>query len=204
MRRIQNLNEQAVLIVLVIVAVSSLVLSALSHGLNGEGQWWGWADSAFQNFSTEMMGAIITFGLFELIVGVRNKKQDLIIQLRSRDNATARNALGQIREKGWVKDGTLQRAWLWGANLQDIPLRDANLQGAILQKANLQGANLREVNVHTADLRECNLQGAHLWKINLQGAVLEGADLQGAIFLEVRFDEKTVLPDAKRQVASAN
>jgi hypothetical protein len=178
--RIQNLNEQTVLRVLVAVAVVSLGISALSHWLDGSGAWWGWADSAFQNFSTEMMGAVLTFFLFELVVGVRNEKKRLIIELRSKDNITALNALEQIREKGWHKDGTLKGVNLLYANLQEAKLHDVNLQGALLVLANLQDALLYRANLQSANLMLANLQGAHLDDANLQGANLMLANLQSA------------------------
>jgi hypothetical protein len=215
--RIQNLNEKTVLRVLIAVAVVSLGFSALSHWINGEIAWWAWADGAFQNFSTEMMGAVVTFFLFNLVIGVRNEKKNLIIQLRSKDNATALGALEQIKENGWHEDGTLRGADLWQANLQAARLLGAELQGAILKYANLQGASLTFANLQGASLRGANLQGVDLNQANLQatyvveanlqrakllganlkGADLRGANLQGADLRGVKFDEKTVLPDAQ-------
>jgi uncharacterized protein YjbI with pentapeptide repeats len=215
-RRIQNLNEQTVLRVLIMVALASLAFSALSHWVDGSGAWWAWADSAFQNFSTEMMGAVLTFFLFELVIGVRNEKKNLLIQLRSKDNATALNALAQIRANGWHRDGTLKAANLREANLQQANLSEAKLQQADLSEANLQDANLWAANLQDADLREANLQQADLEYAqlqqaklnyaklqqaklkyaNLQQAVLRRANLRDANLQDAEFNEKTVLPDA--------
>jgi uncharacterized protein YjbI with pentapeptide repeats len=93
----------------------------------------------------------------------------------------------------------LQAATLEQANLQGAYLGQANLQGGDLRETNLQGADLREANLRGADLREANLQAATLWRANLQGTNLGGVNLIGTKDIETAtFDEKTVLPDAKR------
>lgn len=175
------------------------------------------------------MGAVLTFFLFELILGAKKEtkekaeleekerhakaeaeqaeKQRLIVELRSKDNATALNALAQIKAKGWHKDGTLEGANLSQANLQGADLWQAHLQGVGLLGANLQAANMDKANLQGAGMWAANLQGANLWQANLYKANLEGANLraaelwqanlQGAQLQEVWFDEKTVLPDAK-------
>jgi hypothetical protein len=68
------------------------------------------------------------------------EKQRLIVELRSKDNITALNALEHIQEKGWDKDGTLERATLWGSSLQNAGLIGSHLKDAIFNEANLQFA----------------------------------------------------------------
>jgi uncharacterized protein YjbI with pentapeptide repeats len=226
-RWLQNLSERTVLIILVLVAVFSLGFSALSHWLDGETHWWGWADSAFQNFSTEMMGAVLTFAMFELVVGERNEKRNLFVQLRSKDQRTSLNALELVRERGWDKDGMLNEADLSEVNLPWVDLSESNLQKTKLLRANLVGsqfskanmqeavldnanltetymfqANLRKASLQNAFLREAylseaNLQGANLSNANLAEANLQEANLLGAILINTVFDERTVLPDAQ-------
>jgi hypothetical protein len=185
--------NQRVLYFLVSLAVVTSIASALRNPSGWDDEWIsGW----LQNFSTEIMGAFATFILFELIIGRRQKqeaeeraagqhKQRLITQMRSKDNATALNAVDELRELGWLQDGSLQGAFLVGANLQEAYLGRANLHEADLSGANLQGA----------DLSGANLQEVGLSFTNLYGARLRGANLQEAELDVAEFDEKTALPD---------
>jgi hypothetical protein len=164
LRRLQSISNWVVLFILVIVAISSSIGSIIVNADHADAAWWsGW----LQNFSTEIMGAIVTFALFELVIGTVKEKKNLIIQMRNADNTTALNATAEMRVKGFVADGSLRGA----------DLRNAQLQGAYLWQA--------------------DLRGAHLFKANLSGAILFNANLKHARDIEtVRFDEKTVLPDS--------
>lgn len=107
----------------------------------------------------------------------------------------------------WLSSANLKDADLWVANLKGAHLTDANLQnadlwwanlqGARLGDTNLQGANLTDANLQNANLKAANLKGADLLIANLQGANLQEANLRGANLQAAKFDEKTVLPDAK-------
>lgn len=154
------------------------------------------------------------------------EKADLIIQMRSKDNTTAINAVELLRVRGWLTDGSLQGEKLrfvnlqredlseanlqgvdlWAANLQGARLMGANLQDADLGGANLKGANLLLANLQDADLSAANLQGASMLGANLQGARLQDANLHGTDLMQANlqgadlrdkiFDEQTQLPDA--------
>jgi uncharacterized protein YjbI with pentapeptide repeats len=122
-----------------------------------------------------------------------------------------------------LNDVDLNRAWLDGANLQNArldksnlrevvargatmqgaSLSNANIQNAALEGANLQCASLDWANLTSANLTNANLQGANLYNTKLHSANLQGACLRGAVNLDLPsftplFNEKTVLPDAKR------
>jgi hypothetical protein len=158
LRRMELWDTRTVLYVLVGMALFSLGFSAFSHWMNGEIHWWEWMDGATQNFSTEMMGAIVTFGLFEIIVGTRHEKTKLILQFGSQDNATALNAARLLKANGWLVDGSLQGTSLYKANLSGVSLYGANLIGVSLFQANLQNANLWKANLRDANLWSANLQ----------------------------------------------
>ena len=81
----------------------------------------------------------------------------------------------------------LDDAFLYRANLKNTFLQEATLENADLDEANLTGAHLREANLEKANLQDATLYGAFLYRANLLNAYLNGA----------KFDEKTVLPDAK-------
>ena len=98
------------------------------------------------------------------------EKMQLVRGLRSLDNETVLEAVEELREQGWLYDGTLE-----GMGLQCVLL-----QGVSLHKANLQKADLRMADLKRADLSEADLRKARLNKASLQGADLGGANLQGA------------------------
>lgn len=188
-RRMENLSNREVLYFLVGLTI---VLSAFSLVMNKGFTWEWWSDWS-QNFSTEMLGAIATFWLFELIVSTRQEKERLIREMGSDDNATAKNAIAALRDKGWLYDGALRYKFLDGANWEKAFLAKANLRGAflrrgllrdaILRNANLESADLGNANLKRAKLQSANLQNGLLYSTNLIGADLSNANLQGVDFL---------------------
>lgn len=202
-RKAQNFNNWTVFYILVSITVLSLAFSARSHLEAGNVNWWSWADGAFQNFSTEMMGAIATFALFELVVSARKEreakeesiakeKRNLIIQMANIDNATALNAVAQLRANGWLYDGSLKGTYLNSANLSGAYLEGVNLVGANLGFANLEGADLQKANLSGAYLNSANLSGVYLRKVNLSGADLLNANFEGANWY------RAILPDGTK------
>lgn len=200
-RRMQNLNNWHVFYILILITFFTSLSSGIINPDKADMAWWsGW----LQNFSTEMMGAIATFALFELVVGSRNEKKNLIIQMGSKDKVTALNAVEQLRANGWLKDGSLKGAelrkanlqganlenanlsgaWLWRANLERAYLSFANLSGARLINTNLEHADMRRANLESASLREANLERAYLGAANLSDASLMKANLEGASLRE--------------------
>ena len=187
-----------VLLILIVVALVSSLVALLW----GNQEW----DGLALNFGTEMAGALVTYGLLELVIRRREerearkeereaKKADLIAQMGSSVKDVAIAAAEELRRRGWLRDGSLtgatlaranlQGANLGGANLQGTNLSVANLQRAILSGANLQGAFLVGASLQGATLARANLQGADLFMANLQGAMLLGANLREAVLNEV-------------------
>ncbi|GAB5492750.1 MAG: hypothetical protein Phog2KO_29650 [Phototrophicaceae bacterium] len=176
-----NLSNWYVFYFLTSLALTSLVGSAFAHFSAGNVAWWVWWDGALQNFSTEMLGAIITFGLIEVIVGSRDRREDLAQQLRVGDTKTL-----IILEDNNIKINDIN---LSGARWENIDLIDANLVGANLMRsnllygklihANLVGANLVGANLMYADLSGARLADANLAFANLESVNLAGADLAG-------------------------
>ena len=174
--RLQNINNWAVFYILVLITLSSSVGSAFLNFEGADNLWWsGW----LQNFSTEMMGAIATFILFEILVAARDRqiayekeieqrKKDLIFQLRHSDRNTVKDAIRELQRNGWWFDGTLDGLTLRG-NFSGMDLRQLRIRNG-----NLESTNLRNCNLFKADLTSANLGGA-----NLQGAVLHNAKLDG-------------------------
>jgi len=168
-RRFSNISNRQILFILVFVlTVPSIIGSAIANPNSANGEWWS---GLLQNFGTEMAGAIATFLLFELIVGTRQLKQQLIRELGSKDNAIAKHAAEELSAHGWLRDGSLEGAQLIGANLQWASLLGSNLQRARLIGANLARAQLLGANLQRAKLGEANLERANLFGAGIQTRV---------------------------------
>jgi hypothetical protein len=203
-------------VVLLILIVMGLVSSLGTAWRTGD--WEG----LFLNLGTEMLGAVATYVLLELFIGGGERREaekaDLIAQMGSNVKDVAIAAAEELRRRGWLFDGSLQRANLFRANLPGADLIGADLFGAKLIAANLSGAKLIAANLagaelndaalvdthlHSAYLRRARLldarlltarlQEADLREANLQGAKLQGANLQGA-----KLSDGTTLPDGTK------
>ena len=94
-------------------------------------------------------------------------------------------AVDDLRERGWLSDGSLRKADLSKANLSKANLFVADLHAADqrkadLREANLSFANLNFANLNFADLRNVNLSFANLSEAILALANLSNADLSHA------------------------
>lgn len=137
------------------------------------------------DFRAELLGA----GIATLLIGnasqaaqIREEKKGLILQMGSPDNSFAIEAVRQLRQQGWLVDGSLKGSNLHRADLSGAFLSEANLSGAVLIDANLSGANLFNANLSGAYLQFANLSGADLQlgdlsEVDLQFTNLSGADL---------------------------
>jgi hypothetical protein len=194
-RRLQQITNRQVLWILLAVALGASLISmviAMITGAAGAADWWiGW----FQNFSTEIFGAFMTFILLEVLVHRREEKERLIRQMRSRNNAMALQAVAELGAHGWLGDGSLEEASLWNANLTGVNMWDVNLRGGDLHGASLQGAKLERANLTRANLWNANLENCLLSDVTLEGADLFHAKLNGARLRHTEFDGKTRLPD---------
>ncbi|MGB1286034.1 MAG: pentapeptide repeat-containing protein [Aggregatilineales bacterium] len=195
----------AILAGLVIVAFVTGRISADFNPDFTDAVWWS---GFLQNFSTEMMGAIITFGLFELILNRRKEiesktslearqKRRLQILVGSKNNAVAIGALDELRAEGWLEevlqdDNTIIRGANWeNAYLPKIELPDKNMQNinlknAYLEKANFERANLNNANLEGAKMIEAQLSDARLMNTRLEGVDLSKARLNRTILRMAR------------------
>lgn len=109
--RFINITDRAMLGLLLIVALSTSGLSALVSANGADNEWWsGW----LQNFSTEMMGAVVTFFLFTLILAERQRISQLTMDLGSHSNETALNAAYYFKTMGYLRNSRLT-----GSDLQE-------------------------------------------------------------------------------------
>ncbi len=122
--------------------------------------------------------------LFETIERERYKAR-LISALGGDNHALATRVIEELRNFGWLNDGSL-----CGVNLSGANLRSTNLFFANLSAARLDNTNLHSANLFMSNLERANLQYADLREANLEQALLSRANLRGA-----NFDTHTVLPD---------
>jgi hypothetical protein len=164
--------------------------------------WIGmWVSEWLQNFSTEIMGAIVTFWIFDLIVNARNQKNSLILDLKSGDERIYVKALEHIRVNKWLTDGSLAKENIANADLHGQDLQSINLKGAYLRSVNFEGANVRfaeledavliDANLRNADLSSADLENADLENADLRGASLGGANMNNANLTNAKFDHTT-------------
>jgi uncharacterized protein YjbI with pentapeptide repeats len=99
-------------------------------------------------------------------------KAQLVMNAASLSNEVAKDAVHQLRRRGWLEG---EQGALRGANLAN-----ANLAGASLVKANLRGARLQSATLQGADVSHGNLRNINGFGLNLQDAKLSQADLTGA------------------------
>ena len=176
---------------------------ALAVGLGlSFGAWWldGYWQGLLLNLGTEAIGAVATYFLFAWLIGRRETKAALIAQMCSSVRERAIAAVEELRQRGWLSNGSLRGAILDHANLPGAYLSRANLQGAHLARADLRRADFLFANLQEARLFYAKLQGACL-SANLQGACLRLANLQGADLGGGRL-QGAKLPDANLQGAN--
>lgn len=126
----------------------------------------------------------------------RTELKQLIDAVREGVYIETQEALTELRERGWLHDGSLNGAPLAGARLNGTDLRGAILSRADLSNADLNvaqldrvrltgaklvGARLQGSSMMEADLMDAHLMGANLTDVKLNGTNLTYADLEQAI-----------------------
>jgi hypothetical protein len=205
-RFISNLSNMAVLAILIGSAFLTGIVSLVSfHTGTSSGEWW---ESALQNFSTEMIGAFLTFILIDVVIGGREKRAEerreeirrlrrrLIKRLRSPNREITASAADELRRWGWLEDGSLEGAYLSHANLRRVDLKGADLEGARLTRARLEGSCLSNAKLEGTTLKAAQLAQAH----TLRGAIMpDGKKYDGRLSLKgdlkVAEDEGVCLDD---------
>lgn len=151
-----------------------------------------------------------------LVQAVESENRDeqllrqLIAQLSSPQNDEALAALSELRSRGNLTDGTMQKISLHGANLQnanfnhavfntasfvEANLRNADFQSATLTKTSFVKADMQNANLSNIDADGTSFNGANLTGALLAGANLRNSSLYSANLMEAIFNEHTILPD---------
>jgi len=160
-----------------ILLFGSLVTSVVSFAIHSlrSGDKLEWVGNWLQNFGTELLGALITFVLLDMVLSTAEQKDRLFSDLGSHVNDIARYAAERLKAKGLLN---LEKIYLAEANLSRADLRGLNFHSAMLDDAKLNSANLDRVNLSEAYLTKSDLSGASLRKADLSKAMLTHANLK--------------------------
>jgi hypothetical protein len=191
-------SRRLMIVILVVLFAVGLTLSLVAAWRSGD--WWGFA----LNLGTELVGAVVTYLLFDQFIEQRERteteKARLIGEMGSGVNGVAVAAAEKLWQRGWLGDGSLQGANLGAANLREAELWNANLREIDFAYADLQGAKLIQVDLQGTNLGRANLQGVNLIEADLRRADLSWANLEVADLGRVKFDRNTTLPDGTRRM----
>lgn len=118
---------------------------------------------------------------------------ELINLLHSPENQKVLAALKELRQAGWLTDGSLN-----GNSLCNVHMESADLNGARLHKVDFHQARLQSADLSGADLGEAKLSRARLMGANLAGTDLAGADMYKVNLTGVKHLTTAQLARAKR------
>ncbi len=141
-------------------------------------------NNLYANFSAEFISIAITILLINYLYELKetkNLKSRLIRELGSEEKGLSSRALKELRENGWLQDGTLKNVDLQNANLSNLDLSDANLEGVNLKDANLNGAKLIRVNLNKANLTQAKLVRSNLENCKLNETIMHRVNLSEGI-----------------------
>ena len=144
---------------------------------------------------------LLAIGLTVLLIDRLNEKREerrlrwqLVHELGSRNNDIADRAAYELRERGWLMDGTLENSDLHNADLSNAKLANANLA-----HANLKGAKLVNAELQNANLSEVDWSGATLTGANLQNADLRRSNITAEQLAQAYSYAHALLPDELRR-----
>jgi hypothetical protein len=172
-------STQLILLILILMgALPSLV--SLIIFLTGKDPipvtWWvGW----LQNFGTEMIGAVVTFVLLELIIAAgqrRREEQTQREQARTTRLLEYRQADSPI-ERRRILDRLNTDDLLSGTDLSDLHIEPMTLDQANFSDADLSRAHLSNCQLAYADFSRATLAQAILASVNLRSANLSYANI---------------------------
>jgi uncharacterized protein YjbI with pentapeptide repeats len=118
------------------------------------------------------------------------EKLEIINKLYNTSETVSLLALDELRQCGWLTDGTLK-----GYTLCNLYLRGANLKNACLTNVDFHQSHLE-----WADFSFVNLQNAKLTRANFSGANFDQADLKNADLYKTNFrNARNLTPEQLQQ-----
>jgi len=155
-----------------------------------------WVEGFWLNFSTEMMGAVLTFLLIEIVVHGRDRREETMQRQLERDEEMrtlqsqfAEQLKSQLRLP--LEGVAVSRLREAQSQASKQAILDDMTDAELLVGARMPGLDLRQVELVLADMRKvdlsfANLRGAQLVRRNLTEANLESAKLGNADFFNGR------------------
>lgn len=220
-------NElQKLLFRVILIIVLATIIALVISGLTSDEAPGSWVSGLMGNLGTELLGALVTYLIFERFVRGRERLEDeekerqenthrWIRDLRSRSNDLAIRASNELKAQGYhigdtlvginLKDSKLDNICFPKAVLNEVTFRGASLVGADLTEAELRNTDFSGANLEGTTLSRACLNGAILDGANLRGAILNGADLthasmRGAVLTDARLDDsildQVIMPDS--------
>ena len=107
--------------------------------------------------------------------GNEDKRQELdrlITLLREGSSTDVLMTVQDLRERGWLVDGTLHGAILDRVNWRRADLSGADFAGASLNRSDLSGTDLTGANLAGSDLTAADLSGANLQDADLTESIV--------------------------------
>ena len=194
----EDIKDWQVLSILLIFALWTSFTSTRFIGAEGASNFNGWWEGFWQNFSTELYGALLTFVLIETILGrqrrMQEKKEQMRVTYSVLDHHYSMYQLHEQQERrehlenqltsrieGLPADAIRLLKNHDQKNPDDEPWwQDWMVVEALADGGNLGLAHLPETILDGADLRSSRLQSSDLSATSLLGANLSGAYLQNA------------------------
>lgn len=155
----------------------------------------------YANFSAEFISIAVTILLIDYLYEVKelkNLKKRLVRELGNEQKGISSRALQELRENGWLSDGSLANADFrnanlsgldfTGADLRNVNLTSADLDRAIFKDANLSNADLSNAKLRAVNMENCNLNNAKLHRANMYEAILNKVKTTGTDFMNVNLE----------------
>ena len=179
-----------ILATLMVITAGSIFLSADSSPTGSSADWWS---GLWQNFSSEMLGALLMFLLLNIWLRGREKKDQKIqnqkhyksLLFHAKDYEEVQHILQEMQDSDALEDVHLPNVDLSKIGLYQADFTGANLRGAIFHKTNLVQSILNHVDLTDASMEDvalsyATLENARLCSAKLNRAALDHAILRGA------------------------
>lgn len=123
---------------------------------------------------------VIGYLVLDFRIKEEGERAQLIRQMGSNQPDVTDLSVREMARRGWLYNGTLDRADLGQSHMAGADLSEASLAGVNLRGATLTGTDLYRARLANANLTQADLTDASLKQVNLTQAVLNDADLTGA------------------------
>lgn len=150
----------------------------------------------YSNFCAEFISLAITILIIDYLYDKKekeNNKKRLIRELGCEDIGLTSRALKEIKELGYINDGSLNnadfsKATLNGLDFSNCKLNNLNFSNALLISSDFSNSELRN-----CDFSHCNLNGINFNRAKLVNVKFHKAELYGATFHNSKMQNSDLL-----------